>query len=335
MDYKNFDIPIVLFSFIRSNGFHRIMPVIQRVKPKKLYILSDYGRNTKEIKLVKEVRKVIESYIDWECEVVKKYATENIGVINNIGEGAKWVLSQEEHAIFLEDDNLPEITFFKYCEELLHKYKNNEKLLWICGTNYETVSDYGQDDYYFTQHLLPCGWASWSKKFNKYYDINLKTLGTPGIKEKIKDSYEDKQLFKQQYLLFEKTKYLINSNRNKSSWDYQILFSMRANDLYGIAPKYNQIKNIGVDELSTHGGVSFDNEMTRRFCGIETKKLQFPLKKESEYIIKNKKFEKFIGDTIKYPFKERLMITIATMVKPLFKIDKHASFKEILKNKKK
>lgn len=334
MEYKDFDVPVVLFSFIRSTGFHEIMPVLQKVKPKKLYILSDNGRNENEKKLVKEVRETIESYIDWDCEVIKRYSKDNLGVIDNIGGGAKWVLSQEKNAIFLEDDNLPEITFFKYCQELLEKYKNTKEVLWICGTNYETESNYGNDDYYFTQHLLPCGWASWSDKFNDFYDINLEKLGNPGIKEKIRKTYEDKQLFKQQYLLFEKTKYLLNTNRKKSSWDYQMLFSLRANGMYGIAPKFNQIKNIGVDELSTHGGVSFDSEMTRRFCGIPTKKIQFPLQIEENKIKKNLEFEKFTGNTIKYPLKERLMIEFATIVKPLLGIDKHASFVEFRKNKK-
>ena len=109
-----FDIPVAIFIFKR----HKAVDVVRRiaeVKPRKLYILADQGRNDAEREAVASCRAAVEAAIDWECEVVKNYATENRGVYQNIGEGAKWVLRQEKWAIFLEDDNLPEVSFFDFC----------------------------------------------------------------------------------------------------------------------------------------------------------------------------------------------------------------------------
>ena len=113
-----FDIPIVLFIYRRKSTLPQIVSRIAEVKPKKFYIIADGPRNDKENKEVIECRELVESLITWDCEVIKNYSIENRGVYNNIGGGAQWVFEREEKAIFIEDDNLPEVTFFDYAKEL-------------------------------------------------------------------------------------------------------------------------------------------------------------------------------------------------------------------------
>ena len=79
--------------------------------------MADQGRNEEERVQAEQCRRMVEKEITWDCEIVKNYADENRGVYKNIGEGAKWVLSQEKWAIFLEDDNLPEVSFFCFCKQ--------------------------------------------------------------------------------------------------------------------------------------------------------------------------------------------------------------------------
>ena len=120
---EQFDIPVALFIFKRDKAVE-IIKRISEVKPRKLYLLADQGRNDEERALAAEVRRKVEESINWECEVIKNYAEENRGVYANIGQGAIWVLRREKWAIFLEDDNLPEVTFFAFCREMLEKYEN-------------------------------------------------------------------------------------------------------------------------------------------------------------------------------------------------------------------
>lgn len=283
--------------------------------------MSDEGRNEEEKKLVKEVRKKIEALIDWDCEVIKNYAIDNRGVYGNIGMGAKWVLEREESAIFLEDDNLPEITFFKYCETLLDKYKDEERVLWICGTNYlGKYKNENNDSYMFTQSLLPCGWASWADKFLKYYDANLDTLTNEIDIKKIKKNYKNKKLYKQQYFSIGGELYRKSVGKRYRSWDYHMAYSIRYHNLLGISPCYNQIKNIGVDNLSEHGGTSLNMEMTQRFCEIQTFPLEFPLK-HPETIKIDQKYEKEIDSIILMPLKLRIKGCLIRVVKKLLRIN--------------
>ncbi len=327
-----FDIPIVLFIFRRTTGFSSIIRQIKKVSPKKMYLIADGPRNEQEIQECKECRSYVEKLIDWDCEIIKNYAEKNRGVLDNIGLGAKWVFSQEDKAIFIEDDNYPEDSFFHYCEQLLDRYENEERVLWICGTNYITDMNL-ETSYVFTQHLLPCGWASWSKKFLRYYDSELSTLSEENKLETFKMSYKNKALMHQQLRSIKRTRYLIETNRQKSSWDYQMVFSMRANDMFGIAPAKNQIKNIGADEFSVHGGNSTKLAMTNRFCLVDTEEIQFPLIHPSRIEI-NETFEERIGRIILLPFSERMKILAGTIAKKILRMNEFDSFAEYLRNKR-
>lgn len=291
--------------FQRKNTILRIIERISQVKPKKIYLMCDQGRNDEEKQRVKECRKAAENAIDWECELIKDYAAENRGVFENIGMGAMRVFETEEVAIFLEDDNLPEVTFFQYCKEMLERYKDNDRIVWVCGTNY--LADYcndTNDSYMFTQHLLPCGWASWKRKYEKYYDAYFSNFNTNVI-NRMKLGYRNNSLFKQQIEVIQREYNRMKNGDCFKSWDYQMCFSIRANDLLGISPAKNQIKNIGVDAFSEHGGVSFADKMTKRFCGMESHPLEFPLHHPATILV-DPVYEAKIGNIILYPLEWRI-----------------------------
>ena len=327
---NQFDIPVALFMFKRKDTLLRIIKVLSIVKPQKLFLISDEGRNSKEKTEVAETRKAVEEAINWNCAVIKYYASDNRGVYKNIAGGAKWVFSQEEKAIFIEDDNLPEITFFEYCKELLDLYRDDERILWICGTNY--LSEYENsthDSYFFTQHLLPCGWASWSWKFNKYYDGDMDNYGKHPYMEAFKASYKSKPLLNQRLRSLEGEYRRGKQPGGFRSWDYQMLFSIRSNNLFGISPKYNQIRNIGADQFSSHGGTNLSMVMTRRFCEIPTKPLEFPLRHPTKVEI-DKVYENKVTKIVLLPLSLRIKGSVIRIIKKILGIDSYVSIREAM-----
>ena len=326
MENKQFETPVALFIFKRSETVVRILERIRIIKPKRIYLIGDGPRNEEESSTVNEARKIIEKQIDLPCAIIKNYADRNRGVYENIAGGAKWVFSQEPKAIFLEDDNLPDISFFEYCEELLSRYENSERVLWICGTNYlEKYNTKNDESYVFTQHLLPCGWASWATKFTKYYDGDLNCLDNDNAIAKLIHTYKSKPLFRQQLNSANYELHRRENGQKYASWDFQMAISIRYNNLIGISPKHNLIENIGVDGLSTHGGNSFENEMTRRFCAIKSYPLQFPLK-HPETICVDPVYEAKVDKIILAPWKMRMKDWIATRIKHLFGLSKYDKF---------
>lgn len=330
---ERFNIPVALFIFKRRNTLKSIIERISTVKPTKIYIIADGPRNEYEKEEVIKCREEVEKLINWNCEIIKNYSEKNRGVYENIAGGAKWVFEREESAIFLEDDNLPEVTFFEFCKQMLTRYEQDDKILWICGTNYlQKYTPLDGSDYIFTKHLMPCGWASWSKKFNKYYDGQLECLEQKDFYKKLKKNYENKSLYKQQAELANMEKDRMKRNLKPLSWDYQMAISIRANNLYGISPKYNQIENIGVDENSIHGGNTYDYIMTKRFCTIKTYPLVFPLKHPKDISL-DKKYEKLVGDIILYPLGFRIKNTVAKVIKKFMGLNYEDSIKGTIREK--
>lgn len=323
-----FDIPVVLFFMKRTENTLKVLSGIRKVQPKKLYLVSDGGRTVEEHEKVKKCRETVEAAIDWSCEVVRDYAEENKGILDRIGLGAKRILEKEESAIFLEDDNYPEETFFYFCKEMLEKYHDNEQILWVCGTNYleEYPSEYS---YVFTKHTLPCGWASWGHKYPKVYDGYLKGFEDKTTRNSYKGFYQNKALEKQKHFFIKTTKKALDKGDNKVSWDHQMTFTLMSNDMMGICPKVNLIKNIGVDAETTHGGSSMNNVMTKRFCGMKSLPLEFPLKHPPKVEI-DEKFEKLTGNIIRIPTWYFMGIKGARIIRKLFKSARGKSFSQLI-----
>ena len=330
---SSFDIPVVLFTFKRVDTLRRIIPVLKAANIRKLYIFSDGPRNDEEKVQVLQTRKEILKLIDWDCEVIKMFKETNCGVFNQIGMGALEVFKKEERAIFIEDDNLPEVTFFQYCKEMLGKYKHNDRVLWVCGTNYESESKYLDSDYVFTKHMLPCGWASWAEKFTKYYLTSFAILNDKKNRKIVRKSYESRWLYKQQMRNFKCEKYREDHGCRFASWDFHMALSLRFFNLFGIAPKYNQIRNIGVDDMSTHGGTSFSRPNTSKFCEIPT--VKFPETFNSPKNVElNETFEKNTCKIILVPLYIRLLFPFITLFKKLFGLYPDKSLMSLFKKKR-
>lgn len=296
---KTFDIPVALIFFNRPHYLKQQLQIIKKVKPSKLYLISDGARKDRpnEGQLVEESRRLVEESIDWECEVKKNYAQENMGCYDRIANGASWVFSQEEYGIFLEDDNIPELTFFEYCRENLLKYKDHEKIYWICGGNY--LVDYENehhDSYIFSQQMFPCGWASWRRAW-KHYDGDMKDYEDKACRKEVLAKIKNKRIRNYKKIVWEKLYQEKKHHERYYTWDHQWHFTLLKDDAVGIVPKYNQITNIGVGLDSTHGGT----ELTEQLSGmvmLESKPLEFPLQ-EPEEIHVDKKFDALIDQRIK------------------------------------
>lgn len=330
---KSMKTAIVLFLFKRRETLQSIIERVRQYSPTRLYLIADGPRTASEREAIELTRELAESLIDWECEIVRRYAPTNIGVYRNIGEGARWVLSMEERAIFLEDDSLPEITFFQYCDTLLDRYAQNDSVLWICGTNYMSDSSHiGDSSYYYTRLLLPCGWASWSKKFLRHYDGELSSLSENTVRM-MEHTYIDRRLFFQERQTIKQTRFNFLRDPRLVSWDRQMAYSVRATGMYGIAPVRNQIRNIGVDEHSIHGGTSMEREMTRRFCEVPTSPLTFPLAAPPRLEV-NRDFEAATERILLYPLSGRFRRYVGRAVKRLLGIDPDDSISLLLKSRK-
>jgi hypothetical protein len=286
----NFITPILFIIFNRPDTTIRVFNEIKKIKPTKLYIVSDGPRLNKigEKEKCEETRKIID-LIDWQCQVFKNYSDINLGCQKRVSSGIDWFFKNEEQGIIIEDDCLPNNSFFRFCEEMLEKYKDNERIGMISGDNFQFGKVKNEYDYYFSKYSHIWGWATWRRAWEKY-DVNLtnwpeirKNNGLRKVFVSKKDIYYWSSIFNDVY------------NGKIDTWDYQWSFTCFLNNYLSIMPTKNLISNIGFGQTgSTH------TKRINKFSNMENFELIFPLK-EPKYVIVNIESDKIVREN-NYPF---------------------------------
>ncbi|MDO8495019.1 MAG: glycosyltransferase family 2 protein [bacterium] len=280
--------PVAFMVFNRPGKTARVFEAIKKARPEKLYIIADGPRHEAEAIKCQEVRNIIEQGIDWPCQVFKNYADKNLGCKKRISSGLDWLFANTEEAIIIEDDCLPDQSFFPFCQELLAKYRHDERIMHIGGYNM-AVKDQKfrcNESYYFSNIGLICGWATWRRAW-QYYDVNVKKwpeIKKSGLLERVLKNppavEHYNHLFDQYYA------------QTVDSWDTQWFFTRWTQGGLSIVPKTNLMTNIGFDTEGAHKAMDPNDERAH----VPVEPITFPLvhptstsinKRTDDYIFKH------------------------------------------------
>ena len=233
--------PVALIIYNRPETTKRVFESIRGYKPERLFVIADGPPDTK-------TREITE-HIDWPCEVSRLYRDNNLGCDINIPYGLDWVFSQVDRAIILEDDCLPDPTFFTFCEELLERYKDDTGIHCISGINTQGTTE--PTSYHFSRISLIHGWATWRNRW-EYYDARMRAwpqLSTGGRLEKE---------FSFPVATYWRYKFQNLFNSDLTSWDGKWAFAGVARGALTITPKVNLVENIAPRKDATAKGQSMD-----------------------------------------------------------------------------
>ena len=239
--------PVAFIIFNRPKTTKKVFEQIRKAKPAELFIIADGPKknNDEDNHLCLETRDIVEK-IDWDCKVHKDYSNNNIGLRKRVSTGLNWVFEHTEEAIILEDDCVPHPTFFRFCEELLDYYRNEEKIMAIAGTNFISLQKPENNSYFFSAFVNVWGWASWRRAWINYDD---KINDWPNLSKGdflLKILRDEKSVKYYNTILQEVYEEKINS------WAYRWLFSCWQNDGLIIIPAVNSVTNIGFGKEATN-----------------------------------------------------------------------------------
>ena len=232
--------PVLFLIFKREDVTRRVFERICEAKPPRLYIAADGPRpnHPDEMAKCEATRKVVDR-VDWPCEIHRLYHNTNLGCGRGVSEAITWFFEHEEQGIIIEDDILPHIDFFRYCDEMLERYKDNERVQLISGYNY-FFEDFPSDvSYYMSSYMHIWGWASWRRVWQTYqFDLN-----------KYPKSRMQKMIRKR--LCAKSARYFLwiyskMQQMEIDTWDYQLSFNQYYYDRYSICPFINMVENIGM-----------------------------------------------------------------------------------------
>ncbi len=266
-----FSTPILFLVFNRPDTTKQVFEAIRKAKPTKLFVAADGPRLDKEGENEKceEVRKIA-TQIDWDCELTTLFRERNLGCGKAVSEAITWFFEHVEEGIILEDDCLPAESFFNYCTELLHKYRNDEKIMHIGGSNFQNGIKRSRGDYYFSSIPHIWGWATWKRAWDKY-DFTLNGYSDNDCLEMLNKLYR-----KDHIINYWVNIYNAMSKGMIDTWDYQWHYTLLKNNGMSISPNINMVSNIGFGINATH--TTEENKLVSDLPIFEITNLKHPLK---------------------------------------------------------
>lgn len=275
-----YNIPILFVIFKRKDVALESFKRIKAVKPAKLYIAGDAAR--KDVKgediAVKETRQAILDAIDWDCEVKTLFQEKNLGCGMGVYTAINWLFDNEEHGIIIEDDCVMRNSFFPFVEQMLTRYKDENRIGMICGANYAADVEI-PNSYVFSRYKSCHGWATWKRAW-LFMDLDMSWRKSP-----YKDSIIKNMGYKSKDVRYWKYRIKAIDLHDVSAWDWQWYFTLASQNMLAICPKYSLTSNIGFGKEATHTSES----KTPTQC-ISHKDLEFPLN-HPQYILPYQPFE--------------------------------------------
>lgn len=273
--------PVLFLVFNRPNTTQQVFEAIRQAKPKQLFIAADGPRTSKvgEAEKCSKVREIA-TQMDWDCEIKTLFRKENLGCGKAVSAAINWFFEHVEEGIILEDDTLPSQSFFKFCEQLLEKYRHQDNIMHIGGCNVLAPFN-SRDSYFFSKTATIWGWATWRRAW-KLYDFNMTRL--PQFIESNKIISVSK-IESQQLVHIENLKDV--ATQSIDTWDIQWTFSIWDNNGLAIISKANLVSNIGFGIDATH-----TKESSNFFFNCPT--LELKTIEHPEQIVLNQPYDEFI-----------------------------------------
>jgi hypothetical protein len=239
-----FNTPILFILFNRLDTTKQVFAQIIKVQPTKLFIAADGPRNDIEGEKQKceEVRQWVLAQVDWKCDVKTLFQEVNLGCGKGPATAIDWFFENVDKGIILEDDCLPNNSFFVFCETMLKRFENNACIMHISGNNFH-LSQIGNESYYLSKLPHTWGWATWRRAWGKF-DFELSDL----IESSNQSYFNYPTIDNYWHNIFKTTKRELYHH----VWDYQWVYALFKHNGLSIAPQHNLVSNIGFGRNSTH-----------------------------------------------------------------------------------
>jgi len=265
---NQFKIPVLLLTWKREKEIKLILNILRKINAINIYVNSDgfefnFSKSDEKNKII-QTRNSILKKIDWECKVHLKFNNKNLGCKKSVISAINWFFENEESGIILEEDCIPNESFFYFCAALLDKYKNNEKISCITGVNFQNGRKVSNSSYYFSKYNHCWGWATWKESWN-LFDADM-SFWPSMKKQKIWDidplmSNEERKYWMD---IFESS-----YQNHYDSWAYPWLASLWYKNKLTITPENNLVSNVGFDGLATHTKNRFSISANKKTFELE------------------------------------------------------------------
>jgi len=293
---NNLKTPVLFIIFNRPDTTNKVFDKIRQAKPPRLYVAGDGPRQgyKGEKEKVTKARKIATD-VDWICEVKTLFSEKNLGCKNGVSTAINWFFNHEEKGIILEDDCLPHLDFFSFCENLLNYYSKDERVSAITGNNFQNGQWRGKASYYFSKYSHCWGWATWRRAW-QHNDSNIKFWPAWKNSRDWLNYIPDKVERKYWQKIFDRV-----YDDDIDTWDYPWEASRQYKGSIVATPNVNLVSNIGFGEGATH--TKSKNSQFSKMPTYELNPIIYPKKVERDFIADQWTFDHHYGGKyLRFPF---------------------------------
>lgn len=261
------DAPILLMTYRRSKNISLILKILKSLNQNNIYVFNDGLQNNDHALDHSTTRNVILNFKK-KNKIKIIFPKKNLTQAKNLPFALSRVFRKFDRAIILEDDCIPNKSFFKFCNILLEKFKNDNRISQISGNNFLNFKKFkrrNNDSYFFSKFTSSWGWATWRNRWISNYDSEIKIWKIIKEEKWLNDIFMNKKSVKFWTKAFDRRyKFLDND------WDRPWTLINLANNRLNIFPNKNLISNIGDDNLALHSN-------PKKWNKLKLENLKFPL----------------------------------------------------------
>jgi hypothetical protein len=220
---------------------------LRESRPSELYVAGDGPRNDDDAKLVAEVRRIIEEFVDWPCTLQTSFSNENLGCRGGVTRAIDWFFSRVDEGIILEDDCVAGPDFFAFCDEMLERYRHDHRVMHIAGDNTARIRISQDWSYCFVRYPHIWGWATWKRAWLEY-DRDLAVWDHFRAGHQVIDLFPNADERETWVPILDR----LRDTGRPDTWDWQWAVTCMALDALCIQPTVNLVSNIGFNGRATH-----------------------------------------------------------------------------------
>lgn len=275
------DVAVLLLFFNRPEPFRQVFKQVRKARPSRLFLYQDGLRSEKDLPGIEACREIA-SQIDWECDVHRCYLEVNQGCDPSEYLSQKWAFSLADKVIVLEDDDVPSVSFFRFCKEMLDRYENDTRIMMVAGFNVDEKSKDAAEDYFFTSVFSVWGWASW-RRVADLWDGDYSFMRDPYAMRQLRSLIRERRLRPDLLKMFRD-----HSQSGKEYYETIFWACMLLNSGLSIMPSKNMVNNIGLMPDSNHFSSTLKTtpHKLRRIFTMNRYELEFPLQ-HPKFVVEN------------------------------------------------
>lgn len=246
-DSRGLETPVLFIVWNRPEETAKSFAAIRAARPSHLFIAADGPRTPAESRLTDAVRAIATQSIDWPCEVETRFSDSNLGCRAGVTQAIDWFFSHVKAGIILEDDCVAHPEFFMFCEEMLHRYENDPRVLHVAGDNTAGVRIAQNWSYCFIRYPHIWGWATWRRAWD-LYDRDLAQWDVIRRHGAAEDLFDTEEQAYRWIPVFDR----LHAIGQPDTWDWQWAATCFMHGGLAVQPVTNLISNVGFNERATH-----------------------------------------------------------------------------------